>query len=253
MVDRCQWAVALVVLAAAAGCSAKPKEHAPALGDCLPDAGCITSLPVPIGGTSGSGGTGGSDGGESGAGGDSGAGGGFISTCGQVGFVDDVCGACMDRSCCSYIGSCSAIPDCTALITCLTRCADNDTTCSISCSNDHQEGASSFNTLMTCMQTLCNGACQSSSYGDGGVGCGTLSFNRASCTTCVNQVCCGVARDCSNDTNCMIIETCAQLCLPGDAGDPDCRPRCQSLAPDGVVHFKAFDDCMVGNCGALCP
>jgi hypothetical protein len=224
---------ALSVLAVA-GCST-PKEHPPVLGDCV-EAGCMTVVPPP-GGGSGTGGSGGSAGGSSDAG-----------TCGQVQATGASCQVCMDRSCCSENQGCSADHDCLALANCLAACAAGDAACVTSCSTLNQAGAARYDALVQCVGVACNVGCITSA-GDGGASCGTLSYTRATCGTCINQACCSQALACSVNTDCVFMEQCAQSCL---STDKPCRDRCQTQQ-DGVGAFIALDTCMFTSCPTVCP
>jgi hypothetical protein len=222
---------ALSMLAVA--CSPEPKAHPPILGDCV-EAGCMTAVPPP-GGGSGTGGSGGSAGSDAG-------------TCGQVQATGASCQVCMDRSCCSQNGDCTANTDCLALANCLAACAAGDSVCLTSCSTLNQAGAARYDALVQCVAVACNVGCITAA-GDGGASCGTLGYQRATCATCINQACCSQALACSLNTDCVIIEQCAQSCL---STDKPCRDRCETL-PNGVGAFIPFDDCMFTNCPTVCP
>jgi hypothetical protein len=229
------------LLVAAAACSAKPKQHPPTLGDCLPEAGCLVAPPAPASGSGGSSGTGGAAGG-SGTAQDGG------STCGDVQASGAACQACMDRACCQQNGDCTG--SCLDLVDCLTACTPGDANCVASCSNEFAEGAPAYNALAQCLQGSCATSCQSSGSVDAAVSCGTLSFAPPACTTCMNEVCCDAALKCSNNPDCVIIEQCAQYCLPADA---DCRASCTNLGPTGTSAFQSLYTCMTGSCGTICP
>jgi hypothetical protein len=78
--------------------------------------------------------------------------------------------------------------------------------------------------------------------------CGSMLYLSEPCATCMDESCCGVAQTCHDDPQCSAAAQCYLAC---DAGDSDCRGRCQAFyaEPDLLLELVA---CRSRNCGEQC-
>lgn len=72
-------------------------------------------------------------------------------------FNDPVCGGCVETSCCSSLQTCDGSTFCLDFVDCLSLCTDQ--LCADGCVEAHPTGFSEFDTLNSCMDTMCPTEC----------------------------------------------------------------------------------------------
>jgi hypothetical protein len=220
----------------------------------------------------GGGNTGGSTGGNTGG-----------STGGNTGGATD-CNSCINDSiasggsCGSEADTCRGDQSCLDLNSCLGNCADGDQNCINTCAQQDQAGINDFNSLVTCVNSACQDACNGGGAAGGSTGGtdpnggstggtdpnggstggtdpngGSTGGAPVDCNTCVNDAfngaCGGQVQTCSNDQSCVDLYYCLGGC---DASDQACINYCARQSPDGIGEYNDLANCVLSACSDSC-
>ena len=162
-----------------------------------------------------------------------------LGLCGPLRHASASCADCMDAKCCDEANACHGDPACDPAFDCNMMCGD-DGTCRARCSSFFTR-SETFVDVSACRESQCQAEC--------GLSCGGFGYAAPGCDTCVKQTCCGSARDCAKNGECVRLDLCRTNCV---AGSSSCPTECAGTFSGGVDALTPWLDCVQNMCAESC-